>query len=60
VRSATIHVHDIDRHEVLRGHSVGIVQILVRYLAKLLRLQLWHLHWLESVQSVNSLHSLEA
>jgi hypothetical protein len=64
VRSATINMHAIDRHEALRGHSVGIVRIHVRYRAKLLQvlvlqLHLWHLRWLVAVHSVSGLRSLE-
>jgi hypothetical protein len=49
---------EIDRHEVLRGPSVGIVPILVRYrvgfpTALIPQLKLWHLHRLVSVQTVD-------
>jgi hypothetical protein len=62
LRSASSGMDATDRQEVLRGPSVGIVPILVQYrmsFSKALvpRLQLWHLHWLVSVQSVGDLHS---
>jgi hypothetical protein len=62
VRSASSGMDAIDRHEVLRGPSVGIVPIVMRYrvsfsMALVPQLQLWHLHRLVSVQSVGDLHS---
>jgi hypothetical protein len=50
----------LDHHEVRRGPLVWIVTLVVRYLStSILQLQLWHLHWLVSVQSVSELHSRE-
>jgi hypothetical protein len=62
VRSTSSGMDGIDRHEVFRGPSVGIVPILVRYrvsfsMALVPQLQLWHLHWLVTVQSMGDLHS---
>jgi hypothetical protein len=61
MRSASSGVDATDRHEVLRGLSVEIIQIFVRYrmsfsTALVPQLQLWHFHWLVSVQSVGDLH----
>jgi hypothetical protein len=49
VRSASSGMDAIDRHEVLRRPSVGIVPILVRYRVRIStalvpQLQLWHLY----------------
>jgi hypothetical protein len=51
----------VDRYEVLRGPSVGIVPILVRYRVSfstvlISQLQLCLLHWLVSIQSMGDLH----
>jgi hypothetical protein len=53
VRSASIGMDAIDSHEVLRGYSFGIGRILVCFSTALVpQLQLRHLHWLVSAQSV--------
>jgi hypothetical protein len=62
VHSVSIGMNAVDCHEVLRGPLVWIVPILVRYHVSfstdvIPQLQLWHLHWLMSIQSVGDLHS---
>jgi len=62
VRSASIGTATINRHVVLGVSSVMTVLILVRYQMSLSiylvpQLQLWHLLWLESAQSVGGLTS---
>jgi len=52
----------IDRLEVIRGTSVGIPPVLVRYrmiffMDLVTQLQLWHLHLPMPVRSVSNLHS---
>jgi hypothetical protein len=64
VRSASSGMDAIDRHEVLRVPSVGIVLILVRYrvsfsTALVPQLQFMHLHWPVSVQSVGDLDDVD-
>jgi hypothetical protein len=61
-RSTSSGMDAIDHQEELRGPSAGIVPTLVRYrvsfsTALVPQLQLQHLHWLVSVQSVDDLHS---
>jgi hypothetical protein len=57
-RCASSGVAVVGRKDVIRRSSVGIVPILVRYHAVLVpQLQLWHLLWLMSVQSVDDQHS---
>jgi hypothetical protein len=62
VRSAISGMNAVHRYELFRGSSVGTVQILVRYCVSFSttlvpQLQLWHLHWLVSVQSAGYMHS---
>jgi hypothetical protein len=62
VRYASIAMAAINRHVVLRGSSVMTVLILARYCMSpsiylVPQLQLWHLLWLESAQSVGGLTS---
>jgi hypothetical protein len=62
VLSASRGMDAIDRHEVRRGPWVGITPVPERYrvsfsTALVPRLQLWLLHWLVSVQSVDDLRS---
>jgi hypothetical protein len=62
VRSPFTDMDTTDCHEVLRGPSVGIIQILAPYRVSpyavfVLHLQLWYLHLLVSVQSAGDFHS---
>jgi hypothetical protein len=55
-------VDAIDCHNVRRGLSVGLVSVTVRYrmsffTALVPQLQLWHLRWLVSVDSMGAPHS---
>jgi hypothetical protein len=62
VPSGSSCIDAVDRHEVLRGPSVRVVGILIRYrvsfsTALVQQLQLWHFHWLVSIQSMSDLRS---
>jgi hypothetical protein len=64
VRSASRGMYAMERLEVLRRPSVGVDSILVRSCLSLStapvpQLQLWHLYWLVSVQSVGNLQPHE-